>query len=239
MHLYFIRHGQSENNALYKQSGSWVGRSHDPELTAIGRQQAEYLARFLASETAVRADDWDPQNTCGFGITHVYSSLMCRAAATGSIVAECLGLPLTAWEHIHEGGGIYLDDAETEDKVGQPGPNRAELASRFPRLQLPATLGAEGWWNRPYEEPEHRPARARRFLDELLSRHGGSEHHVAIISHGGFYNLFLGSLLSLPAQDGKWFELNNAAITRIDFNDWGVALVYMNRVDFLPKDLIT
>jgi len=92
MQLYFIRHGQSANNALYDRTGSWSGRSHDPELTDIGKRQAEYLARFLRqANPGASTNGWDPHNVSGFDITHLYTSLMMRAVQTGSIVAEALG----------------------------------------------------------------------------------------------------------------------------------------------------
>ena len=57
MRFYFIRHGQSENNALWDQTGSNSGRNYDPELTAIGREQAERLARFISNaDAAAHAD---------------------------------------------------------------------------------------------------------------------------------------------------------------------------------------
>jgi 2,3-bisphosphoglycerate-dependent phosphoglycerate mutase len=240
MQFYFIRHGQSHNNALYARTGSWQGRNHDPDLTDVGRQQAARLARFLhKTDPAAASSDWDPLNAAGFGITHLYTSLMIRAAATGSIVAEALHLPLVAWEDLHEGGGIYLDDEETEQKVGQPGLSRAELETRFPRLVLPDSLNAAGWWNRPFEEPEQRPIRARRFLNDLIERHRHTEDRVAVISHGEFYNHFLGALLKLPERDDFWFELSNTGITRIDFGEEHINMPYANRVDFLPKELIT
>lgn len=240
MQFYFIRHGQSQNNALYARTGSWQGRDHDPELTDVGRLQADHLARFLQpSDPLSDSNDSDPLNSAGFGITHLYSSLMIRAAATGSIVAEALDLPLVAWEDLHEGGGIYLDDELTENKIGQPGPNRAELETRFPRLVLPDSLNEAGWWNRPFEDPEQRPIRARRFLNDLIERHRNTGDRVAVISHGGFYNHFLGALLRLPERDGFWFELSNTGITRIDFGEDRVYLLYANRVDFLPKEMIT
>ncbi len=240
MQFYFIRHGQSQNNALYARTGSWQGRNHDPELTDIGRQQAAFLARFLQrSDPPSASNGWDPLNSAGFGITHLYTSLMIRAATTGSIVAAALDLPLVAWEDLHEGGGIYLDDEETGDKIGQPGLNRVELEMRFPRLVLPDSLSETGWWNRPFEEPEQRSIRAHHFLDSLIGRHHNTEDRVAVISHGGFYNDFLAALLNLPERDGVWFELSNAGITRIDFGEDHVNMLYANRVDFLPKDLIT
>jgi hypothetical protein len=36
-----------------------------------------------------------------------------------------------------------------------------------------------------------------------------------------------------------WFGINNVAMTRIDFYDGETAIRYMNRTDYLPKELIT
>ncbi len=163
---------------------------------------------------------------------------MTRAVSTGTIVAKELDLPLIAWEDIHETGGIYLDDADTGTRVGQPGRNRDYFQERYPDLVLPLTLGNIGWWNRPFEEREQRPARVERFLNELLARHGNSDDRVAIISHGGFYNYLLRAILTM-GRDDCWFTLNNVGITRIDFHTEGVDLVYLNRSDFLPRELVT
>ena len=48
MQFYFIRHGQSENNALWERGGPQGDRRADPELTELGHVQAQHLARFLA-----------------------------------------------------------------------------------------------------------------------------------------------------------------------------------------------
>jgi 2,3-bisphosphoglycerate-dependent phosphoglycerate mutase len=240
MQFYFIRHGQSANNALWEQTGSSNGRSYDPVLTGIGQRQAALVGQFLRQgdpKAPVRGHD--PQNTAGFGITHLYCSLMVRAVATGHIIAEELGLPVHAWEDLHEEGGLYLDDEETGAQMGQAGNNRAFFEARYPQLVLPDSMGETGWWNRPYEEIHQRPERAQRFLRELRARHGNTEDRVAMVSHGGFYNLFLSALLDLPDPGRSWFMLNNAAITRIDFVPDYEAIMYMNRADFLPHDLIT
>jgi len=102
MQLYFIRHGQSENNALWMSTGSYKGRGEDPGLTAVGRQQAEILAQFLRRADSTLRQPFDFQNVAGFGTTHLYSSLMVRAVATGTIIADALDLPLAAWEDLHE-----------------------------------------------------------------------------------------------------------------------------------------
>lgn len=236
MRFYFIRHGQSENNALWSRTGSREGRQADPGLTDVGQRQVQVLARFLRQGGARE------QPEPGFGITHLYSSLMLRAIATASIIACELGLPLVAWEDLHESGGLYLWNPATDERVGQPGANRAYFEAHYPNLVLPESLGDEGWWNRPAEAREERPGRAARVWRDLLERHGGTDDRVAVVGHGGFYNRLLVALLDIAKDifaERYWFVLNNAAITRIDFPDEGVDLVYLNRTDFLPPELIT
>jgi 2,3-bisphosphoglycerate-dependent phosphoglycerate mutase len=240
MQFYFIRHGQSVNNLLWDQTGTNKGRSIDAELSPIGQRQAEILAQFLSrTDPALVVNEHDNHNLAGFGITHLYTSLMVRAVATATIIADALSLPLVAWEDLHETGGIYVEDEQTGECIGQPGKNRAYFEANYPRLVLPDTLGEAGWWNHPFEEPGQRPIRAQRFLSDLMARHGRTDDRVAVVSHGAFYNYLLAALLKMPQKDGYWFHLNNAAITRIDFRDGEIGVVYMNRVDFLPKELVT
>jgi 2,3-bisphosphoglycerate-dependent phosphoglycerate mutase len=240
MQFYFIRHGESENNRLWRLTGSSKGRSEDPELTVKGQRQAAALARYLKEESPeIWADSGDDPAGNGFGITHLYSSLMVRSVATGICVARALDLPLLAWEELHERGGIYLDDKESGEPVGMAGKNRAFFETHYPDLVVPHSLGEAGWWNRPFEPYDQRPLRAQRFLEELLEKHRGTDDRVAVISHGGFYNDFLSAVLGLYSNNGFWFALNNAAITRIDFQDENTGLVYANRFNHLPRDLIT
>ena len=246
MQFYFIRHAQSENNLLWQRTGYSKERSEDPRLTVVGRQQAHLLAQHLRGpDPSMAAQGRDPQNVAGFGLTHLYSSLMVRAVDTGTIIARVLGLPLVAWEEAHETGGIYRRDEQTDERIGQAGHNRTYFETHYPDLMLPDSLGESGWWNRPFEEPEQRMARAQRFLRQLLERHNHTEDRVAVVSHGGFYRYLLAALLKLPEWKEIWFVLNNTAIARIDFLDENpdgaehTALVYMNRVGFLPKELVT
>jgi 2,3-bisphosphoglycerate-dependent phosphoglycerate mutase len=240
MQLYFIRHGQSTNNLLWLQTRSSDGRSADPELTETGRQQAAALAQYLSrTDATTPVNGPDGQNVAGFGITHLYSSLMVRAVATGTVLAQVLDLPLVAWKDLHEAGGIYLTDEETGERIGAPGKSRGYFEANYPDLVLPQSLDHSGWWKQPYEEYEQRFVRARRVLDELMERHGGTEDRVAVISHGAFYNYLLAELLALPRRNGYWFALHNTAITRIDFRDDDFVVTYSNRADFLPKELVT
>jgi 2,3-bisphosphoglycerate-dependent phosphoglycerate mutase len=245
MQLYFVRHAESENNALYARTGATEGRVPDPQLTEVGRQQAQHLARFLQKAgDDTMADPLDLQNRSGFGLTHLYSSLMQRSIITAVVVGQAVGLPVHAWPEIHEWGGIFLANAETGEPEGLPGENRAFFAARYPDLMLPEALGEAGWWNRPYEAFADRPLRAQAFVRQLLERHGGGEDRVAMISHGGFYGGVMRAIfeLSPPGDNGEpgfQFALNNTGITRLDFVNNNTRLIYANRLDFLPSNLIT
>jgi 2,3-bisphosphoglycerate-dependent phosphoglycerate mutase len=238
MELYFIRHAQSANNQLYEETGSWDGRDSDPELTELGHEQARRLAEHVACANG-EAPRRDYVNRSQFGFTHLYSSMMVRALTTTSYLSAALNLPLLVWEDLHEVGGIFIIDSETGEHIGQSGRSRSELMARFPRAQWPATLTEDGWWNRAHETVELQGRRARRFVYDLIERHGGSDDRVAVVSHGGFYNFVLAELLSIQADNGFWFGLNNTGITRFNFDPEGIALAYANRVEHLPTELIT
>jgi 2,3-bisphosphoglycerate-dependent phosphoglycerate mutase len=247
MQLYIIRHCQSENNALWLRTGSSNGREADPVLTDLGQHQAEHLAKYIAGSKGNDVDPrQDPMDRSGIDITHLYCSLMSRSIETGLYIANRLGLPLIAREDIHERGGIYLEDVHTNEKNGLAGPNRDHFMLHFPSVTLPDTLGAEGWWNRPYEDRNAALSRAQSFLEWLLATHDGTDDRVAIIIHGGFIqSLFcvlfetarLGTNLGISRE--IWIKANNGSITRLDFFDEVVRLVYLNQVDFLPDHLIT
>ncbi len=234
MQLFFVRHGQSHNNLLWDMHGYELGRSEDPELTDRGLLQARAVAELIATG--------HPQFPChpnpgGFGITHVYSSLMMRAAATGHAIAERLDLPLFAWPEVHETGGIYVE--EEDRQIGQPGNTRSYLLENFPRILLPDWVTDSGWWNRPFEEKPERIIRSRLVLHQLLERHSKTDDKIVMVSHGGFYNYLIAALMGLPTRNPVWYLMNNTAISRIDFKSDEVLVVYQNRIDHLGPELLT
>jgi 2,3-bisphosphoglycerate-dependent phosphoglycerate mutase len=241
MQLYFIRHAQSENNVLLDQTGSNEGRSIDPELTDLGCQQVKVLADYLSiSQHGNPANKvTDLQNIQDVHLTHLYTSLMVRAVATGVEISKTTGLPLIGWVDLHELGGIYHKNPQTGIKEGLPGHNKSYFEQRFPALHLPDSLGDEGWWNRSHEGELDGLSRARNVYQEIIARHGRSDDRVGLISHGDFYQMFLSGVFGLPVGKPLLFELNNTAITRIDFEVHRIRVVYLNRIDHLPGELIT
>ena len=246
MELYFIRHGQSVNNANW--SNASYQESPDPTLTELGHQQAQILADFLKkNQTITNEDEWNVQNRYGFGLTHIYTSLMERAAFTAAPIAQALDIPLVAWKEIHEEGGIYSreDKSNVQGLSGRP---RSFFMQNFRTLTLPDDLDETGWWNRPYEADEERQPRADQVLAELLTRHrdqkGKPVHRVAFVSHGGFFMRLLCAMLKLPWRQASlgmrsWFILNNCSISRFDIYGDELNIAYLNRADYLPDHLIT
>lgn len=247
MELYFIRHGQSINNANSRNAE--YEEHPDPYLTEIGLEQAEYLAKYLKDKQKITNDSvWNIQNQYGFGLTHIYSSLMERAVKTAAPTARALSnIPFTAWAEIHEEGGIYAREKDANQK-GLSGRPRSFFEKNFPELKLPNQLDETSWWNRPFESDEERQLRAEQVLAELIARHGDKDgqpvERVALVSHGGFFVRLLSAMLKLPWRQGahdmrSWFLLNNCSISRFDIREGDIMISYMNRVDHLPSHLIS
>jgi 2,3-bisphosphoglycerate-dependent phosphoglycerate mutase len=246
MEFYFIRHGQSVNNAGWGDPD--YRESPDPALTETGREQAHLLAEFLKkNQTIDSSQQWNSQNRYGFGLTHIYTSLMERAAFTAASIAQALDIPLITWKEIHEEGGIF-SRGDKSNILGLPGKPRSFFMENFQTLVLPDDLDETGWWNRPFEAEEERQPRADQVLAELLARHrdkdGQPEQRVALVSHGGFFMRLLSAVLQLPWRQAShdlksWFLLNNCSISRFDIHGDEITMVYINRTDHLPDHLIT
>ncbi len=246
MELYFIRHGQSINNANWDNPD--YEESPDPTLTENGHEQAHLLAEFLKkSQQITNEKAWNSQNRYGFGLTHIYTSLMERAAFTAAPIAQALDIPLMAWKEIHEEGGIY-SRGDKNNVVGLGGRPRSFFMQNFRTITLPDDLDETGWWNRPFEAEDERQPRADQVFAELLARHkdreGQPEHRVAFVSHGGFFMRLVCAILKLPWRQAShglksWFLLNNCSISRFDILENEITVAYINRTDHLPDHLIT
>ncbi len=248
MKLYLIRHGESANNAVQADGGASGGRVPDPELTETGHKQAQLLAHHVSHPQG------DPQQhpwvlkqdgLQGFGLTHIYCSLMTRSVLTAQYIAQACDLPLTAHADIFEKEGVF---EETDDgtKSGLPGPARSYFEDRFPELTLPATVGHEGWYNRPFETEAVFLQRSRHVAEDFRERHGGTDDCVALVIHGDLIdqliNEFSGAGRYPENYANHWianWAFHNTSITRIDFIEGSRVIVYTNRLQHLPPELVT
>ncbi len=240
MILYFLRHGESQNNILDSSGDRNATRKSEPDLTDHGVKQAERTAElFSHSQAGGRPDhEYNPYRGNAFDITHIYASPHLRALRTAAPVAQRLDLPVHVYEDIHEAGGVVEHDRAAGVYRGAPGLSRQEADRVYDRLLFPDHLSENGWWNgRPLETEDARVSRARRVRERMLEAHEPDDR-VLLVSHTHFHVYFICSVLGLPYRDGYWITLNNCALTRIGFDRRGVRIDYINRQDHLIPDLL-
>jgi 2,3-bisphosphoglycerate-dependent phosphoglycerate mutase len=248
MKLYLIRHGESENNALWSSTGTTKGRVPDPELTETGHKQAQLLADHLAdSQGEPLHHPWvaGENGRRGFALTHVYCSLMTRSILTAQYVSRSCNLPLLADADIFEKCGIYEETVD-ETKAGLPGPDREYFEKRFPKLKLPAVLGHGGWYNRPYETEVKFLQRSIQVALDLRRRHENTDDCVAMVIHGDLIDQLINEVTGAgrhPENYANYWDANwvfhNTSLTRIDFISGSRVVVYTNRLQHLPPELVT
>lgn len=244
--LYLIRHAQSANNEIWDGSDHHPGRHPDPEITEVGHRQAQTLAEHLAHPHAEpRQHPFAPSETVDFGLTHIFCSLMTRSILTAEYIAEACGLDLHALSDVFEKHGIYEADADG-NLLGMPGPGRGYFEERFPRLNLPDGVHEDGWWNRPVEDEQNFIERIKEVVARFKRRLEQNNETVALVAHGDFIDQFVNELMQVDRHrhnyDGHWvanWTFHNTSISRIDFVDGAHNVVYMNRIDHLPNELVT
>ena len=163
--LLLVRHGETEWNAV----GRLQGHSDIP-LNDNGRAQAKAVALRLASH----------------GISRVWTSDLCRARETGSIIATHLGLGEPA---------VEADLRERRFGIFE-GLTRDEIAARYPRE----------WraWQEKTTTPEGgepRESSIGRLAAALERLHAQTVDTTLVISHGGIMRLWMSELAGhlLPA----------------------------------------
>ena len=244
MKLYLIRHAESANNVIYSSTGGHAGRVPDPDITARGKEQTSHLAEHLADDNAEKLNI-PVSGPDGFHFTHLYCSLMTRTIMTATPIAKARGLTLTALDNTFENGGIFQIN-EAGEREGLPGPGRDYFKDRFPHLQLPDSVDNSGWYNRPYETNTMFMERMKQVVPQTIARHKGSSDSVALVAHGDFIDQFINELMGVKQQplnyETDWestWAFNNTSISRIDFNGKSPTVIYLNRLEHLPGDLIT
>jgi broad specificity phosphatase PhoE len=160
----------------------------DSPLSARGEAQARAVADQLRTEQ----------------ITHIISSPLLRSLATAHIIADILdNASVNVWFDLREA----WDDPYRSVR-------RAELQQRFPRAVLPASMLEAGW-----EHPGDKTyvsflARAMSVLQEIKIRFAHQDR-VVVVTHGGFANALLHTILQIAPTTPQWFELANGSLSHI------------------------
>lgn len=215
--LLFIRHAQSVGNQEKRMQGHG-----EFELSDVGRQQAEKLARRLLTE------GWHP--------SQVYTSPLKRAAQTTQILVDYfLTAPLPAavsdlidatamsgdsGEGISRKIPVQLADELKEFQNGIfEGLTWAEAVSRYPDL-CHRLESSPDWILIPGAESlEDARSRSRRFIQMLLQRHGNGDR-IWIVTHSWILQHLIAELMS---SDRSWrLRAHNAALFEfwIDRDRW-------------------
>jgi broad specificity phosphatase PhoE len=235
MEIYIIRHAQSTNNTLMDQNK----RVCDPQLTELGKHQAEILAQHLAQGKGPFIQRTQADDCHGYDITHLYCSPMWRALQTAQPIGQALELAPEVWVDVHEYGGIFLDRGEAGGIVGCPGKSRSEMLAEFPDYILPADVTERGWWHQGREDRSACYGRAIKVARKLRGM-AENDERIAIVSHGGFIDALLKALLNHVPSPQVFYYHFNAAISRIDLHHNGrLDVRYFNRVDHLSLDWIS
>ncbi len=246
MRLYLIRHAQSANNLLWNGIDNVAGRDPDPEITDAGHQQANLLGdHFVHPEAEPRQHPFNNAEQTDYGLTHVYCSLMTRSILTAEYVANTCNARLQALPDIFEKNGIYEYDDSGEMR-GLSGSSRDYFVQRFPNLELPNDMNHSGWWNRPAEDHEGFLRRVNQVVGNIKERHGDSDAAVAMVTHSDFIDQFINELMGVERHhhnyQNDWvanWSFHNTSISRIDFVNGSHTVVYLNRIDHLPVELVT
>ena len=153
--MILLRHGQSEFNLAFTATRVDPGIV-DPELTPLGRQQAEHAAEALA----------------GAGLRHIIASPYTRALQTAAPLARRLRLPVLVQPLVRERYAFTCD-------VGSP---RTVLAAAWPALDFSGI--DEVWWPAAEEPAAATEARAALFRGEMAAL--AHWRDTVVVSHWGF-----------------------------------------------------
>jgi 2,3-bisphosphoglycerate-dependent phosphoglycerate mutase len=216
--VYLIRHGQSANNALPEAL-----RVCDPDLTDVGRRQAESTAA------------WAEERRVDF----LYCSPFLRALETMRPIAERKGVPVHVRADIFEQGGCYSGHLPGKQR-GEPGMARQRLEAVYPTWTVDDRIANTGWWGRDYETLDQATQRSVDVATWLKTHVAQSPGVHLFVIHADFKKLLLANMLADQSQvDLPNLRLYNAGITCFDLVEGSWSLNDLNSVSHLTPSLVT
>ena len=169
MTLYLTRHGETAENA----AGLVQGRGLDPDLNAVGRAQAEALARRLADVPLVAVATSTQKRS-------QQTAAPVLAGHPGAVLVVRAGLDEMDWG-VHEGRGYT------------PASRDAETAAHYDRLNPRGDAGETGLRVAGGESPDDVWARVRPVVAELGEAY--PEGDVLVVSHRRLLRILLAGVM--------------------------------------------
>ena len=200
MHLFLIRHGESETNA------NWHDELENHELnsalTELGGQQAKGAAEWLKARVP-RLDA-------------LYVSTLLRTRQTASYFEEAYNIQAVPDERIREGGYSYNTAAPIEDHLLPVRKNVNFHMDPFAPFALEPS-GTES-----YADMRQRVGM---FLQEVVDQHGeiGEDGWevggkvVCVVIHGWTLNAFVDVIFNVPQRRSCYVNAENTAISYFEY----------------------
>jgi broad specificity phosphatase PhoE len=179
----------------------------DIELDEEGVQQAQRAAERVKQ----------------LSITAIYSSPLQRARVTAEAIGARLNLPVTC------------DDRLMEYQFGVvSGLTWDELVVQHPEL---AKHWADDAWTVPIEGSEGRvnfAARVKAVMDDIIAQHPNQE--VAVVAHGGTFNVYLARMLGLDLKRRHPFHFGNTSLSSLEVKNGVFSVHFLNDTCHLKVD---
>jgi len=219
MHLYLIRHGQSQSAV---PSGAGGGNA---DLSDAGREQAEATGRALV----------------GAGIGVVLASPLTRALRTAHLIAAHLGASVEAWPELAEADRRAWDlPKKKRDASQRVGLTTGEVSDQFPGTEVVGFSGDEPWWLTQGTEGRRRTyKRAKAVVKRIRKRWAKTDESVALITHGTFGSVLIAVLCEAAPTSFNRFSQDTCGISRFEIAPKETRLRFLNRIDHLPAELRT
>ncbi len=196
MELFIIRHGQSEANVVTYDMP-------DPELTALGRKQAEEVSECMKE---VKLD-------------HLLSSPLIRAIDTALPLAKKLDMPIEIWKYTYEERGLSP----------YRGPTKEALQKRYAPMRFHNEMEPEGWYYPGEETSESAQLRSDLVYEDLLAEYRGKR--VALFAHGNFNRRLLLSFLGNKHDSQIYFDKSNGSIYHVSIKESQKTIHYMGEMN--------
>ncbi len=184
----------------FNRDGKGLGRSDVP-LTDLGERQAEAVGRAFS----------------GAPVARVYSSPLARALRVAEAVAQVVGIPAETREELTE-----MDVGETE------GLDFAHMRTRFPEFILRWTGPDAVDTPLPGGESLRDVAGRLASLAAELRDPGGGD--VVIASHNFVIKALLCTLLDVPLENFRAFQVDLASISEVSVRNGRVSVRRLNDV---------
>jgi broad specificity phosphatase PhoE len=176
-------------------------------------------------DEGVQQTHWVAERVKQFDIAAIYSSPLQRARVTAETIGAQLNLPVTC------------DDRLMEYQFGVVnGLTWDELVVQHPEL---AKHWADDAWTVPIEGSEGRvnfAARVKAVMDDIIAQYPHQE--VAVVAHGGTFNVYLARMLGLDLKRRHPFHFGNTSLSSLEVKNGVFSVHFLNDTCHLKVDWI-